>query len=340
MPRPTPSPPIAAIDASCRMARSRRSRSDPRIAQTPFEMFARSCAAAIHAVLIERDMIVCIGGFDTSLRTCEDWDLWQRAARMGGRWVHVDAPLSYYRASEHSLTQDVDQMLADAAIVIARGFAADERLADANPAHPGGASTGRRQDGRPRLCLFRAVVRRFRLRTRRNWRRRASRDSTIFQPPPILRARSSRCCSMASWSACAPSPHSSLPAGRNSAPSVTALVAELGRLWNDPVAARRVQYRFERLVLDYDDLAAPRHLSLTLGLRVDLRDLTTGYASTGSGPSLCLSLRRPRCACADRFRRAWDDHNAALARARGLALGRHRGRRTRRSLAGALADLA
>ncbi len=58
-------------------------RSDPRIAQTPFEMFARSCAAAIHAVLIERDMINRIGGFDTSLRTCEDWDLWQRAARSG-----------------------------------------------------------------------------------------------------------------------------------------------------------------------------------------------------------------------------------------------------------------
>ena len=37
-------------------------------------------------------MQVRIGGFDTSLRTCEDWDLWQRATRMGGRWLHVDPP--------------------------------------------------------------------------------------------------------------------------------------------------------------------------------------------------------------------------------------------------------
>jgi hypothetical protein len=69
-------------------------RSDPRIAQAPLEVFARSCPAAIHAILIERQILVRIGGFDTSLRTCEDWDLWQRAARMGGRRVHVDRTLS------------------------------------------------------------------------------------------------------------------------------------------------------------------------------------------------------------------------------------------------------
>ncbi len=39
------------------------------------------------------------------------------------------------------------------------------------------------------------------------------------------------------------------------------------------MAARKVQYRFERMVLDYDDLSAPRALSLTLGLRVDLNCL-------------------------------------------------------------------
>ena len=54
---------------------------------------------------------------------------------------------------------------------------------------------------------------------------------------------------------------------------LTALINELGRVWNDPVLARRIQYGFDRHALDYDGLATPRHLALTLGLRVDLRDL-------------------------------------------------------------------
>ena len=51
---------------------------------------------------------------------------------------------------------------------------------------------------------------------------------------------------------------------------MTALIDSLGALWGDSVAARRAQYAFERLLLQYDDLAAPRALALTLGLRVDL----------------------------------------------------------------------
>jgi peptidoglycan/xylan/chitin deacetylase (PgdA/CDA1 family) len=53
------------------------------------------------------------------------------------------------------------------------------------------------------------------------------------------------------------------------------VITAIGQTWNAPTAARKVQYRFERMVLDYDDLSAPRALSLTLGLRVDLRCLRT-----------------------------------------------------------------
>src|SRR5260370_12799040 len=55
----------------------------------------------------------------------------------------------------------------------------------------------------------------------------------------------------------------------------TDVIAAIGQAWNAPMAARKVQYRFERMVLDYDDLSAPRALSLTLGLRVDLNCLPT-----------------------------------------------------------------
>ena len=54
--------------------------------------------------------------------------------------------------------------------------------------------------------------------------------------------------------------------------AVTMLIVELGKLWGDPVAARRVQYQLEQMLLDADDLAAPRRLALTLAIRVDARN--------------------------------------------------------------------
>ncbi len=74
--------------------------SEPDVARAPFDTFARTCAVAIHAVLIEREWLLRAGGFDTTLATCEDWDLWQRVARLGSRWVHVAEPLALYRTGE------------------------------------------------------------------------------------------------------------------------------------------------------------------------------------------------------------------------------------------------
>ncbi len=247
-------------------------RSEPRIAEAPFEAFARSCVTAIHAILIERKILVRIGGFDTSLRTCEDWDLWQRAARVGGRWVHVDAPLSYYRASEHSLTQNVEQVLADAAIVIRRGFSTDDRLAGTDLARPVGARTADGNTAELAYAFFALWCAAF------DCGRSGTGDAALARLGDLP-----------------PSPHlagsiagvlaDGVMVGLRVVPAelaarwpefgfrLTALISELGRIWDDPVAARRVQYRFERFVLDYDDHAAPWQLSLTLGLRVDLRRL-------------------------------------------------------------------
>ena len=43
----------------------------------------------------------------------------------GGRWLRFDAPFSYYRSTEYSLSQNLDQMLTEATIVIQRGISAD-----------------------------------------------------------------------------------------------------------------------------------------------------------------------------------------------------------------------
>lgn len=246
-------------------------RSDPRIAEAPFEAFARSCAAAIHTILIKREILLRIGGFDASLRTCEDWDLWQRAARMGGRWVHIDAALSYYRASEHSLTQDVDQLLTDAATVIARGFSADDRLSKANPAHPGGASTTEGRTADLAYSYFALWCGAFECGRERTGTAVIERLGSLPPCPDQADAIVATLLDGVMVGLRA-APHRLAARWPEFGSYLTAFISALGRTWNDPVAARRIQYRFERLLLDLDDLARPRHLSLTLGMRLDLRN--------------------------------------------------------------------
>ncbi len=53
----------------------------------------------IHAALIRRAVFDDIGGFDTSLRTCMDYDLWLRAAATR-RVVRVPEVLAFYRFHE------------------------------------------------------------------------------------------------------------------------------------------------------------------------------------------------------------------------------------------------
>ncbi|TIV15371.1 MAG: hypothetical protein E5V99_31800, partial [Mesorhizobium sp.] len=109
------------------------------VAIQPFETFARQCAIPTNALLVDRQTIVELGGFDVSLRTCENWDLWQRVARLGKNWVMVDEPLAFYQTSPNSLSRNSRQVLADAEIVIARGFSPDPRVKHPASAHANGA---------------------------------------------------------------------------------------------------------------------------------------------------------------------------------------------------------
>lgn len=56
--------------------------------------------------------------------------------------------------------------------------------------------------------------------------------------------------------------------------AITELTVGLGKIWDNPAAARRIQYQLEQMLLDADDLAAPRRLARTLGIRVDARNPT------------------------------------------------------------------
>ncbi|MET4045461.1 peptidoglycan/xylan/chitin deacetylase (PgdA/CDA1 family)/2-polyprenyl-3-methyl-5-hydroxy-6-metoxy-1,4-benzoquinol methylase [Bradyrhizobium sp. RT6a] len=245
---------------------------DDRIQQDPVEAFARSCATVIHSVLIRKRAVLEAGVFDTSLRTCEDWDLWQRVARLGGSWIHVRERLSYYWMSDRSLTQDMEQMMADARVVIARGFATRESATGS----PKGAGNGAPNSGAATAELTYAY---FAL-----WCAAfdCGRGREVAVPPTVLATLPQ-------------AQHAIDPivtvlldgvsVGARLLPSrlasewsqygveLTGLVCAIGQAWGKPATARKIQYDFERKILDCDDLASARELSLTLGLRVDLRRL-------------------------------------------------------------------
>lgn len=243
------------------------------VAIQPFETFARRCAIAVHALLVDRETIVELGGFDVSLRTCEDWDLWQRLARLGINWVMVDEPLAFYRISPNALSRNSTQMLADAEIVIAHGFSADPRVKHPASAHANGAieaNGGTASEALAWFALWNAAS------DCGSGSRSINPQSLRALPPGRKWARE-----------IAKVIFDGLAVGSLSVPaqlaarwdrfggSLTELIIELGKVWNRPDAARRVQYHLEQMLLDVDDLAAPRRLARTLGIRVDARNPTT-----------------------------------------------------------------
>jgi glycosyltransferase involved in cell wall biosynthesis/peptidoglycan/xylan/chitin deacetylase (PgdA/CDA1 family) len=266
---------VAAYCNDCRVmpdGSETPARRNPHIGEDPFEAFARTCATAIHSVLVKRSAVLEAGCFDIHLRTCEDWDLWQRIARGGGNWIHLDEKLSYYRVSDHSLTENIQQMLVDAHVVISRGFSQDTVVAHPARADRTGVSTTSGGAATAAYAYFAL------------WCAGAECGrGRIGDVPTALLAdipRSETAADEIAWILL-----DSITVGARAVPAklatgwpqfgryVTDLITAIGQAWNDPAGARKVQYRFERMLLDYDDLSAPRPLTLTLGLRVDIRRL-------------------------------------------------------------------
>ncbi len=93
-----------------------------------FEILAGQCFGAIHCFVVPRELVLAVGGFDESLKTCEDWDLWQRLARMDPIFVEVREAMAFYRLRAGSLSRNGRQMVKDAQIVIARAHQPDPRV--------------------------------------------------------------------------------------------------------------------------------------------------------------------------------------------------------------------
>ena len=90
--------------------------------------FAHHCLFPIHACLARADAVREVGGFDESLVTCEDWDLWVRLTRLGRPFAGVDEVLALYRMRPRSASLDGVRMLHDGLVVLDRARAPDPRL--------------------------------------------------------------------------------------------------------------------------------------------------------------------------------------------------------------------
>lgn len=103
-----------------------------------FDLFAAACVFPPHACTIRRSIVAGARGFDERPSTTEDWDLWQRVARTGARFVRVAEPLAIYRMRANSRSRDFRRVLHDGLAVIAVGHSADPRVQHPHVAHAAG----------------------------------------------------------------------------------------------------------------------------------------------------------------------------------------------------------
>ncbi len=96
--------------------------------QDLFPELTRHNCFAVHACMVRRSLAESIGPFDVTLRTCPDWDFWQRIARTAPRFASVPEILACYRLRPNSAGTHARQVIRDALTVISRGHQSDPRV--------------------------------------------------------------------------------------------------------------------------------------------------------------------------------------------------------------------
>ena len=127
--------------------------SDPSFERLGFACVGRYCPVAIHCVVARTRLLADLGGFDPALEVCEDWDLWQRAARTGIAIRMVAEPMAIYVARDSTLSSNHARMLRDGLKVLQRGHAADPRVPHPAPAFAAGLDPA----GLPAQALYLAA---------------------------------------------------------------------------------------------------------------------------------------------------------------------------------------
>jgi GT2 family glycosyltransferase len=89
-----------------------------------------------HAALVRRWRVEQVGGFDETLTSVEDWDLWLRMTIAGARWHCVDRPLLEYRVRDDGMHANAERMLRNRLRVLDKAFAATAGRADIQRLRP------------------------------------------------------------------------------------------------------------------------------------------------------------------------------------------------------------
>lgn len=126
---------------------------------TMFEMLARTCIVTVHSLVVRKEHLLAAGGFRTDWRTCEDWDLWQRLARTGARFVQVPERVALYRMSPGSASMDDDDLVRNGLAVVDNGHRPDPRVEDPAPEYAAGCPERELAYARLQCLLWAASIR-------------------------------------------------------------------------------------------------------------------------------------------------------------------------------------
>lgn len=96
--------------------------------ESMYRLLARQNRFAVSSVSIRRSLLEAVGAFDESpgIYGAEDYDLWLRVARVGGRFYGLPDPLICYRVHRQAMSRDVDRMLQSLRNVLARHLLLEE----------------------------------------------------------------------------------------------------------------------------------------------------------------------------------------------------------------------
>jgi peptidoglycan/xylan/chitin deacetylase (PgdA/CDA1 family)/predicted TPR repeat methyltransferase len=263
----------------------------PQPAKDAFEEFARNNMVSPNGILVNRALVLAAGMLDETLTVCEDWDLWQRVARVHPKWVHVDEYLVYYRLNRDSLSTRADALLDCSRRVIARGFAPDERVAALNPVRAGAPSAALGSEAR----AFAMVT---------MWTAGmvcgAGRDArfarevlTPFAGANVAAQELAGVLFGGVMRGGLLLPHQVVAGWEDFAPRVESFLAWLAECWGDEATVRAVRNYFERTVIGYDRFDGVRSYGGTLAADVQMAALPEIMPPAGMD-RLDLRLRHGR----------------------------------------------
>jgi GT2 family glycosyltransferase len=78
-------------------------------AKDQYEMLLRFNRVFASTVIIRRDLLLSVHGFDERFKLLEDWPLWIKITSAGYKIYHLEKALIFYRLHENNLSQTTDQ---------------------------------------------------------------------------------------------------------------------------------------------------------------------------------------------------------------------------------------